>query len=125
MYFYVCDAQNQVTQLFWIYRTIFDLLRLNPEILIMDAIFKTNRFRLPLFNIVGTTLLNTTFFVAFVFTNSRAAGAFTWIFEKLREVYRARIGSPLYVGYRPRRRPCYPYSRGVPGGLAFTVCMTH
>jgi hypothetical protein len=88
MYFYVCDAQNQVTQLFWIHRTTFDLLRLNPEVLIMDATFKTNRFRLPLFNIVGTTLLNTTFFAAFVLTNSRAAEAFTWIFEKLREVYR-------------------------------------
>jgi hypothetical protein len=54
----------------------------------MDATFKTNRFRLSLFNIVGTTLLNTTFFVAFVLTNSRAAEAFIWVFEKLREVYR-------------------------------------
>jgi MULE transposase domain len=38
--------------------------------------------------IVGTTLLNTTFFVTFVLTNSRAAEAFIWVFEKLREVYR-------------------------------------
>jgi hypothetical protein len=54
----------------------------------MDASFKTNRFRLPLFNIVGTTLLNTTFYVEFVLTNSRTAEAFTLVFKRLQEVYR-------------------------------------
>ena len=36
---------------------------------------------------MGCTLLHTTFFLAFAITNSRAEEAFTWIFERLREVY--------------------------------------
>lgn len=86
-YFYATDEQNQVTQIFWIPRETFDLLRLNFEVLIMDCTFQTNRFRMPLFNIVGSTLLNTTFYVAFVLTSSRTAEAFTWVLERLREVY--------------------------------------
>lgn len=86
-YFYATDEQNRVTQVFWIHRETFDLLRMNFEVLIMDCTFKTNRFRMPLFNIVGNTLLNTTFYLAFVLTASRAAEAFEWVFEKLQEVY--------------------------------------
>jgi hypothetical protein len=81
-YFYAVDEQMQVTQLFWIHRESFHLLRLNYEVLIMDCAFKTNKFRLSLFNIVGYILLNISSYLAFVFTNSRTAETFTWVLEK-------------------------------------------
>lgn len=97
-YFYAVDEQMQVTQLFWIHRESFYLLRLNYEVLIMDCTFKTNKFRLSLFNIVGYILLNTSFHLAFVFTNSRTAETFTWVLEKLQKVYNdLELGSPRTI----------------------------
>ena len=36
---------------------------------------------------MGSTLLNTTFYVVFVLTSSRTAEAFIWVLERLKEVY--------------------------------------
>lgn len=39
----------------------------NLEVLIMDCTYKSNKYRLPLLNVVGTTCLNSTFYAAFGF----------------------------------------------------------
>ena len=43
------------------------MLKTNGEVLIMDCTYKTNRYRMPLRVITGTTSLNTTFYVGFAF----------------------------------------------------------
>lgn len=42
-------------------------LKANSKILIMDCTYKSNKYQLLLLNIVGTTSLNTTFYVVFEF----------------------------------------------------------
>ena len=44
-----------------------DLLKINYEVLILDATYKTNRYKLPLLIITGVTALNTSFYVEFAF----------------------------------------------------------
>jgi hypothetical protein len=43
------DLFDRVTHLFFAHRESLELLKLYPEVLVMDNIYKTNRFRLPLF----------------------------------------------------------------------------
>jgi hypothetical protein len=63
------------------------LLKLNSEILIINITFKTNKFQMKLFNIVGITLLNTTFYLAFMFLTHKATPDFAWVFTRLKWVY--------------------------------------
>jgi MULE transposase domain len=40
---------------------------MNPYLPLMDCTYKTNRFGMPLLDIVGITATNTTFYVGFAF----------------------------------------------------------
>lgn len=84
IYYHHVDEENRLDRLLWIYRDMLKLLKLNSEILIMDITFKTNRFQMKLFNIVGVTLLNTTFYLAFVFLTHKATPNFAWVFTRLK-----------------------------------------
>jgi hypothetical protein len=82
--YYHVNEKNRLDKLLWIHRDMLELLKLNSEILIMDITFKTNRFQMKLFNIVGITLLNITFYLAFIFLTHKATPDFAWVFTRLK-----------------------------------------
>jgi MULE transposase domain len=63
------------------------LLRANSEVLIADATYKTNRFNMPLLNIVGMAPNNMSFFAASMFLPGEVDVDFEWAFQQLKEVY--------------------------------------
>lgn len=54
----------------------------------MDCTYKSNKYCLPLLNVVGTTCLNTTFYAAFGFLLQERIGDFTWFLRILQTLYR-------------------------------------
>src|SRR5436190_14825550 len=64
---YQLDQDGYITLLFFAHLESLILLKQYPEVLLMDCTYKTNRFRMPLLDILGCTGLNHTFFAAFVF----------------------------------------------------------
>ena len=83
---FTLNAQRQVTHLFYINKHCEDLLKANPQVLMMDCTYKTNRYRLPLMIISGVTPLNTTFYVGFCFLIAEKEVDFTWALERLRDI---------------------------------------
>jgi hypothetical protein len=61
------DEDGPLKYLFVMHDKYIRLLKANSEIFITDAIYKTNRFNMPLFNIVGMALNNISFFAASTF----------------------------------------------------------
>ncbi len=57
------DLCNQ--RLFFAKTTSQKVLKFNYEVLLMDCIYKTNVYKMPLCIITGVTPLNTTYYVAF------------------------------------------------------------
>lgn len=47
------DSEDRLSKLFICYSKSQEILRYNFDILVIDAIYKTNRYRMPLVNIVG------------------------------------------------------------------------
>lgn len=81
------DVKDRVTHLYFT-KDICELkLKSNPEILIMDCTYKSNKYRLPLLNVVGTTSLNTTFYAAFGFLLQERTEDFVWFLRILRNLY--------------------------------------
>lgn len=50
----------------------------------MDCMYKTNRYRYPLLQIVGITLTKMWYSAAFVFTESEKEDNYIWTLEKLK-----------------------------------------
>ncbi|XP_004506414.1 uncharacterized protein [Cicer arietinum] len=58
---------NVVRDMFWIHSDSITLLNMFPLVLIMDITYKTNKYKLPLFEIVGVTSTELTFNIAFAY----------------------------------------------------------
>ncbi len=57
------------------------------EVLIMDCIYKTNRYKMPLLIIIGVIALNTTFYAAFCFMKGENYSDYVWVMEALMHLY--------------------------------------
>ncbi len=77
------DDHGHVTHLFFAHRESLALYHSYPEVLLIDCTYKTNRYHLPLCNIVGITGLNTSFFLAFAFLKQERGEDYQWVLEKL------------------------------------------
>ncbi|XP_028077088.1 uncharacterized protein LOC114279098 [Camellia sinensis] len=80
------ESTMTVTYLFWAHPTSVDLFRSFPRILIMDCTYKTNRYRIPLLEIVGVTSTEMTFSVAFAYLQYERVDNYAWVLATLRDV---------------------------------------
>ena len=85
---YEVDEDNAIRTLFCSHRTSLENLRLNPYVLFMDCTYKTNRYRMPLLDIVGSTACNGTFYVAFAFLSTEKQESYDFVLNNLANVYR-------------------------------------
>jgi hypothetical protein len=61
------DSKNHVQYLFFAHRKQVERLRTNPDVLLIDCTYRTNKYRLPLMHILGYTNLKTFFSAGFCF----------------------------------------------------------
>ena len=54
----------------------------------MDCTYKTNKYKIPLLVIIGSTSLNSNFYIAFAFIEKEEEEDFMWVFEQLKLLYR-------------------------------------
>ena len=60
--------------------------------------YKTNRFKMPLFNVTGASNIGSIFNAAFSLFDGKDETEFTWVVEKLKEIReRYNIQQPLVV----------------------------
>src|SRR3954470_19697586 len=78
-----CEKTDEVTDMLWMHPTSISLVRNFPYVLIMDCTYKTNRYHLPLLEIVGVTSTDKTFSVAFAYLKSEKAENYEWALRRL------------------------------------------
>ena len=59
----------------------------NPEMLALDTIYKINRFRMPLVNIIEMTEINGNFYTASVFLTGEKKNNYNIIFLNFKDLY--------------------------------------
>jgi hypothetical protein len=72
------DADNHVQNLFFAHQKQIELLLANPDILLMDCTYRTNKYRLPLLHILGCTNLQTFFSAGFCFLSNETQADYHW-----------------------------------------------
>ncbi|PNX77898.1 protein FAR1-related sequence 5-like [Trifolium pratense] len=69
-----------------------------PSVLLMDSTYKTNRYGMPLFEMVGVSSTNKTFNVAFAFISNEKEENFTWAIQQCQSLLRSEgIGPKVTV----------------------------
>jgi MULE transposase domain len=81
----VDSTSNKVTRLFYMHPTVIGIWKKNPDCLLLDCTYKTNRFNMPLLNICGVTGNNKTPQFALCFLTSEKDVDYKWALKQLRE----------------------------------------
>jgi hypothetical protein len=72
---------RRVTHLFFTLSYSVGLMQSFPDVALMDAIYKTNRFKMPLLHFVGVTPIDTSFSAAFCFVPGKCADDYLWALQ--------------------------------------------
>ncbi|KAL8488206.1 hypothetical protein ACS0TY_024479 [Phlomoides rotata] len=90
-----CEMTNVVKDRFFAHSESVALLHAFPDILLMDCTYKTNRYKLPLLEIVGVTSTCKTFSIAFTYMKSECADNYLWACDLLKKIMHGPHGSYL------------------------------
>ncbi|KAJ0548314.1 putative OTU domain, MULE transposase domain, FHY3/FAR1 family [Helianthus annuus] len=84
--FYHRTSQNgeRVEDVFFIHPESNMLWRAFPHVLLIDATYKTNRYKMPLVQIIGVTSTLMSFCIAHAFVSNEKQENFTWVLQRLR-----------------------------------------
>ena len=86
-YHYVLDEHDRLERVLFFHDASLQLLQLFPKSYILDATYRTNRFNLPLLDIVGFTATNSSFIIGQAFLTHEAEEDYIWILTWIREIY--------------------------------------
>jgi len=90
MYLHWCrcnQGTNVVQDLFWTHPDSVKLLNSFNIVLMMDSTYKTNKYRLPLLEIVGMTSIGLKFSAAFILVKAERENNFVWALERLKGLF--------------------------------------
>ncbi|XP_027189060.2 uncharacterized protein [Cicer arietinum] len=83
------ENSDILRDIFWTHPDCIKLLNTFHFVLICDSTYKTNRYRLPLLEIVGVTSTSLTFSVGFAYLEKERQDNFIWAFEKVRMLFKS------------------------------------
>ncbi|XP_014492146.1 uncharacterized protein LOC106754622 [Vigna radiata var. radiata] len=86
-----------VSDLFWTHPDSVHLVNSFNIVFLMDATYKTNKYRLSLLEIVGVTSIGLTFTAAFALLSSERQNNFTWALEMFKRLLLTTEGGPRVI----------------------------
>jgi hypothetical protein len=75
------DEHNRARILFFSHPLSFDLIKANPDVVQIDATYKTNLFNMPLVHFIGITSRSTTYDIAYAFVPNEDEETYTEVIE--------------------------------------------
>ncbi len=80
---YLKNYLDRVIHLFFIKNIFKQMLKINWEMLIINCIYKINRYKLSLLVITGMIALNTNFYITFAFILNKTTKNYVWVLKQL------------------------------------------
>lgn len=86
VYDYRADDKGHITHLFFAEPFQVQLTKRFHHVLLLDCTYKTNKFNMPLLEVVGVTCCNTTFSCCYAFLREEKVDDYVWALERLAEM---------------------------------------
>ncbi|XP_021741929.1 protein FAR1-RELATED SEQUENCE 5-like [Chenopodium quinoa] len=80
------DEEGVLQHAFMVHPVTVNILRTYPHVIGMDSTYKTNRYGMSFFEIVGVTPTNQNFLVGYVFMRNECTDSYRWVLQRLREL---------------------------------------
>ena len=81
------DQARRVTAVLFAHPESLAYLQAYPELLILDCTYKTNKYKMPLLDMIGVDACQRSFCIAFAFLSGEAEDDFIWALDRLRSMY--------------------------------------
>ncbi|XP_058218516.1 PKS-NRPS hybrid synthetase cheA-like [Rhododendron vialii] len=78
------EHTNEITDILWIHPTSLELSVNFPSVLIIDATYKSNEYRIPLLEVVGITSTMKTYSLMFAYLNNETKERLIWALDTLK-----------------------------------------
>ncbi|KAI9918356.1 hypothetical protein PsorP6_011362 [Peronosclerospora sorghi] len=92
-----CNASGRIERLFFAHPESVALAKRLSSVVLLDNTYKTNRFRMPLFHVIGRTGLNTSFSVCFIFPSGEEIGDYKWALKEIENLFFGQQIPPVIV----------------------------
>lgn len=89
------DSENRLTAIFFAHPDSVAYLQCNPDVLLLDCTYKTNKFRMPLLDMVGVDSCQRSFCIAFAFLSGESEEDYSWALQHLRSLYQQELPSVI------------------------------
>nr|GMD82055.1 protein FAR1-RELATED SEQUENCE 5-like [Ipomoea batatas] len=112
------NVTNELEDLFFVHPKSLEKWRAFPHVLLIDVTYKTNRYSMPLVEMVGVTSTNMTFCIAFVFIHKENESNYNWALNCLKATIEGCITPRVIVTDRELAlmKACknvYPEAKGL------------
>jgi len=87
------DTNNRLTAIFFAHPDSVAYLQSNPDVLLLDCTYKTNKHDMPLLDMVGVDSCQRSFCIAFAFLSGESEEDYLWALEHLRSLYQCGLPS--------------------------------
>nr|KAJ0208461.1 hypothetical protein LSAT_V11C500230070 [Lactuca sativa] len=84
---------NKLEDLFFAHPISLEIWRAFPHVLLMDVTYKTNKYGMPLLEIVGVTPTNMIFSIAFVYMHEEKQSNYVWALDCLKSIMEGCINA--------------------------------
>jgi len=99
-YTYFSRTQSESTtieDIFWDHPTSVKLFNNFPTVLVMDSTYKSNMYKMPMFEAVGVTSTDLTYSVGFGFVTHEKEKNFVWVLKMLRKLLTSKKNMPKVI----------------------------
>lgn len=80
------DQEGHLTHLFFAHPISIELSKSYPHVFLMDCTYKTNKYKMPLLDIIGVSSFNTSFYSCFVFMQKEEEKDYVWALEMFNKI---------------------------------------
>ncbi|ERF75446.1 hypothetical protein EPUS_00239 [Endocarpon pusillum Z07020] len=84
---YALDDHDRLERVLFFHNESLQLLRLFPRSYVLDSTYRTNRFNLPLLDIIGFTATNRSFVIGQAFLTHEEEEDYIWVLSWIRDLY--------------------------------------
>ncbi|XP_021775081.1 protein FAR1-RELATED SEQUENCE 6-like [Chenopodium quinoa] len=123
IYWVTNDDHNVLQHAFMVHPIMVNILRTYPHVIGMDSTYKTNRYNMPFFEIVGVTPTNQNFLVGYVFMRDECTASYRWVLQRLRELI--GFDKEPFVFISDRDLGLCAALREVFPGMSHVLCLWH
>ncbi|GAU20665.1 hypothetical protein TSUD_230790 [Trifolium subterraneum] len=99
-YFYKCrtvDDSTTVQDIFWAHPESVKLFNTFPTVLMLDSMYKTNKYKMPLFEMVGVTSTEESYNVGFAYIANEKEDDFTWALDTCVSLLKSKDTVPKVI----------------------------